>query len=103
MFRYRSLAHWMEIFGTYYGPIVTALHSLDAAGQQGLSRDMISLLERYDLAKDGTFVAPVEYLGSRGHQTLEDQCKSMQRINGGGKGKTMEQQHPTIALEETAI
>jgi hypothetical protein len=27
----------------------------------------------------------------------------MQLINGGGKGKTMEQQHPTIALEETAI
>ena len=64
MFRYRSLAHWMEIFGTYYGPIVTALHSLDAAGQQGLSRDMISLLERYNLAKDGTFVAPVEYLAA---------------------------------------
>ena len=64
VFRYRSLAHWMDIFGTYYGPIVTALHSLDAAGQQGLSRDLISLLERYNLAKDRTFVAPVEYLAA---------------------------------------
>lgn len=62
MYRYRSIAHWMDVLGTYYGPIVTALQSLDAAGQEGLSRDLIGLLERYNLAKDGTFVAPVEYL-----------------------------------------
>jgi ubiquinone/menaquinone biosynthesis C-methylase UbiE len=62
MFRYRSAAHWMEIFSTYYGPIVTALQSLDAAGQQGLSQELIGLLEKYNLAKDGTLVVPSEYL-----------------------------------------
>ena len=62
MLRYRSITHWMEVFGTYYGPIVTALQSLDAAGQQGLSQEIIGLLERYNVAKDGTLVAPVEYL-----------------------------------------
>jgi len=62
MFRYRSAAHWVELFSTYYGPIVTALQSLDAAGQQGLSQELIGLLEKYNLAKDGTLVVPGEYL-----------------------------------------
>ena len=62
MFRYRSVAHWMEIFCTYYGPIVTALQSLDADGQQGLAHDFIGLLERYNRASDGTLAVPAEYL-----------------------------------------
>jgi len=62
MFRYRSPAHWMEIFSTYYGPVFTAFQSLDATGQQGLSQDLFQLLDRYNLAKDGTLVAPAEYL-----------------------------------------
>src|SRR5215469_4784224 len=44
MFRYRSAAHWVDVFGNYYGPIVTALQSLDASGQQGLSQELIGLL-----------------------------------------------------------
>ena len=62
MFRYRSVAHWMDIFGTYYGPIATAFQSLDTAGQQGLSQDLMDLLEKYNIAKDGTLVVPAEYL-----------------------------------------
>ena len=62
MFRYRSVEHWMELFGTYYGPIVTAFQSLDAAGRKGLSQDLSSLLERYNIARDGTLVVPGEYL-----------------------------------------
>lgn len=62
MFRYRSVAHWMDIFGTYYGPIATAFQSLDTAGQQGLSQDLMGLLEKYNIAKDGTLVVPAEYL-----------------------------------------
>ena len=62
MFRYRSVAHWMDIFGTYYGPIATAFQSLDTAGQQGLSQDLTGLLEKYNIAKDGTLVVPAEYL-----------------------------------------
>jgi SAM-dependent methyltransferase len=61
-YRYRSVAHWMEVLGTYFGPIVTALQSLDVAGQQGLAQEIIGLLERYNRATDGTLVAPVEYL-----------------------------------------
>ena len=31
MFRYRSDDHWIEIFKTYYGPVLKAFESLDAA------------------------------------------------------------------------
>lgn len=62
MFRYRSSEHWMEIFRTYYGPVFTAFQSLDEAGRKGLSQDLTSLLERYNIANDGTLVVPGEYL-----------------------------------------
>lgn len=62
MFRYRSVAQWIDVFGTYYGPIVTALQSLDTTGQQGLLQEIAGLLERDNRAKDGTLIAPVEYL-----------------------------------------
>ena len=62
MFRYRSAAHWLEIFSTYYGPVATALQLLDIGGQQCLSQDLLNLLERHNLAKDGTLVVPGDYL-----------------------------------------
>jgi ubiquinone/menaquinone biosynthesis C-methylase UbiE len=62
VFRYRSVAHWMDYFGTYYGPIAIAFQSLDTTGQQRLSQDLMDLLEKYNIAKDGTLVVPAEYL-----------------------------------------
>ncbi|HJT56962.1 MAG TPA: class I SAM-dependent methyltransferase [Ktedonobacteraceae bacterium] len=62
LFRYRSAGHWIEVFSSYYGPIVTALQSLDAARQQGLTQEVADLLERYNRAKDGTLVVPSDYL-----------------------------------------
>lgn len=61
-YRYRSIQHWMEVFGTYYGPIVKALQALDATGQHNLRRDLMDLWERYNRATDGTLVAPCDYL-----------------------------------------
>ncbi len=61
-FRYRSPAHWLEIFSAYYGPIFTALQSLDTDGRKGLSHDLISLLEKYSIATDGTLLVPGDYL-----------------------------------------
>ena len=62
IFRYRSTSHWLDTFGTYYGPIVTTLKALDAARQEQFSREVISLLESYNRAKDGTLIVPSEYL-----------------------------------------
>lgn len=62
VFRYRSASHWLDRFGTSYGPLATTLKSLDALRQEQFSHEVISLLERYNRAKDGTLVVPSEYL-----------------------------------------
>ena len=62
IFRYRSAAHWLEVFGTYYGPTATTLKALDATRREQFSSELLSLLESYNRAKDGTLVLPSEYL-----------------------------------------
>ena len=62
IFRYRSASHWLDHFGTYYGPMVTTLKALDATRQEQFSHEVISLLESYNRAKDGTLAVPSEYL-----------------------------------------
>jgi len=62
MFRYHNSAHWLEVFRTFYGPINKAFAALDNDKQQALAADLISLVERFNQATDGTLVAPSEYL-----------------------------------------
>src|SRR5215207_1726581 len=40
VFRYRSAEHFIEVFRTYYGPVLKAFAALDAEGQAGLARDL---------------------------------------------------------------
>ncbi len=61
-FRYRSPEHWLEIFKTYYGPVLKAFAALDAAKQPALADDLLALIANVNRAKDGTLVAPSEYL-----------------------------------------
>jgi len=61
-FRYRSPAHFLDIFKNYYGPMLKAFAALDAAKQQGLQADLLALIARMNSAKDGTMVVPSEYL-----------------------------------------
>jgi ubiquinone/menaquinone biosynthesis C-methylase UbiE len=61
-FRYRSPEHWLEIFKNYYGPVLKAFAALDAAKQPALADDLLGLIARFNRAKDGTMVAPSEYL-----------------------------------------
>ena len=62
VFRYRSAAHWLEVFRTFYGPMHRAFGALDAAKQEALASDLIALAERFNRATDGTLEAPSEYL-----------------------------------------
>ena len=61
-FRYRSPQHFLDIFREYYGPMLKAFEALDAAGQKGLARDLLSLIGELNTARDGTMVLPGEYL-----------------------------------------
>ncbi|MBK6971759.1 MAG: methyltransferase domain-containing protein [Sterolibacteriaceae bacterium] len=61
-FRYRSAAHWLQVFRDYYGPTLKAFAALDAAGQQALERDITALLEEMNTAGAASLVVPGEYL-----------------------------------------
>jgi SAM-dependent methyltransferase len=61
-FRYRSPEHFLDIFRSYYGPMLKAFAALDAANQQGLKNDLLGLIARMNRADDGTMVVPSEYL-----------------------------------------
>lgn len=60
--RYRSPEHWLEVFRTWYGPVLKAFGALDAAGQAALTADILALVDAFNAAKDGTVVIPAEYL-----------------------------------------
>jgi SAM-dependent methyltransferase len=62
VFRYRSAAHWLEVFRTFYGPMQKAFGAVDSARQASLAEDLVALAERFNRATDGSLVAPGEYL-----------------------------------------
>ncbi len=61
VFRYRSAAHWLDVFRTFYGPMVKAFGTLDGTKQESLAADLIALAERFNRATDGSLVAPSQY------------------------------------------
>lgn len=61
-FRYRSPAHWVQVFRDYYGPTHKAFAALDAARQRALERDLVALLDESNTAGDASLVVPGEYL-----------------------------------------
>lgn len=62
MFRYRSPEHFLDIFKTYYGPMLKAFAALDEVNQRGLRNDLLALIGKMNRAHDGTMIVPSEYL-----------------------------------------
>jgi ubiquinone/menaquinone biosynthesis C-methylase UbiE len=62
VFRYRSAQHWLDVFKTYYGPMLKAFAALDANAQAALARDLLALVGEFNRAEDGTVAAHAEYL-----------------------------------------
>ena len=60
--RYRSPEHWIEVFKTYYGPMLKAFAALEPPVQAALRDDLLNLVARFNTAQDGTMVVPSEYL-----------------------------------------
>lgn len=61
-FRYRSPAHFIQVFRDFYGPTLKAFAALDVAGQRALERDLTALLEQMNTAGASSLVIPSEYL-----------------------------------------
>lgn len=64
VFRYRSAAHWFELFRTCYGPTLKAFESLDTGARQALEADLMRAFHRASTpGRDGKGVAvEAEYL-----------------------------------------
>jgi SAM-dependent methyltransferase len=62
VFRYRSAAHWLEVFRTYYGPMNKTCAALDAGKQAAFTADLLALMESRNRSGDRTLVLPSEYL-----------------------------------------
>jgi ubiquinone/menaquinone biosynthesis C-methylase UbiE len=62
VFRYRSPQHWLDVFKTFYGPMLKAFAALDSKAQAALARDLLALADELNHAGDGTMAVPSEYL-----------------------------------------
>jgi SAM-dependent methyltransferase len=61
-FRYRSAAHWVQVFRDFYGPTHKTFAALDEAGQRALERDITALLAQMNTGGKTSLVVPGEYL-----------------------------------------
>ncbi len=61
-FRYRSAAHWVQVFRDFYGPTHKAFAALEGIASQALERDITTLLEQMNIAGAASLVVPSEYL-----------------------------------------
>jgi len=61
-FRYRSPAHWIEVFREFYGPTNKVYAALDPERQARLTKDITALLERLNVGGPNSLVVPGEYL-----------------------------------------
>ncbi len=61
-FRYRSAAHWLQVFRDYYGPTHKAFQALPGATGEALAHDILALLDEFDIGDERGLVVPAEYL-----------------------------------------
>ena len=61
-FRYRSAQHFVDVFRTYYGPMLKAFEALDERGREALARDIVDLIGRFNTSGNDSMLVPGEYL-----------------------------------------
>lgn len=61
-FRYRSPAHFIDVFRTWYGPVHKAFAALPPDGATALERDLTELITRLNRGGESSLVVPSEYL-----------------------------------------
>jgi ubiquinone/menaquinone biosynthesis C-methylase UbiE len=62
VFRYKSPEHWLQIFKTYYGPMLKAFAALEPAAQAVLTEDIKAQIQAFNRSGDASVVVPGEYL-----------------------------------------
>src|SRR5215218_8117763 len=62
VFRYRSAQHWLDVFRTYYGPVLKAFGALSLKAQAALSDDLLALASNFNRSRDASLIVPGDYL-----------------------------------------
>jgi ubiquinone/menaquinone biosynthesis C-methylase UbiE len=62
VFRYKSPGHWVDVFRTFYGPVLKAFAAVGSEGRAALERSLLELIGEFNIATDGTLVIPSAYL-----------------------------------------
>lgn len=62
VFRYRSPEHCLEVFKTFYGPVLKTFAALQPEAQEALRNDLLWLISEFNRSGDSTMVVPSEYL-----------------------------------------
>jgi len=62
LFRYRSSAHWIEVFSTYFGPVMKTLEALDEERRRAYLADLDATINRFNRSGDDTLVVSADYL-----------------------------------------
>ena len=61
-FRYRSAAHFIDVFRTWYGPVHKAFASLSPDKALALEQDLAALLNQFNVGGPASLVVPSTYL-----------------------------------------
>ena len=69
-FRYRSPEHFLDVFKTYYGPVLKAFAALEPAKQEELHNDLHALIVRMNRAGNGSLVVPERISRSGDHEAM---------------------------------
>ena len=62
LFRYRDSAHWIEVFRTYFGPLMRVLETLDVKQRGEFLTELDDTLNRFNRSGDDTLVVSADYL-----------------------------------------
>ncbi len=61
VFRYRSADHFLDVFRTYYGPMLKTFEAIDGTAREALASELRHLLNEWNTS-DGHLIVPAEYL-----------------------------------------
>jgi SAM-dependent methyltransferase len=62
LFRYRDSGHWIDVFRTYFGPIIRVLETLDDKRRVEFLAELDDLLNRFNRSDDDTLMVSADYL-----------------------------------------
>jgi ubiquinone/menaquinone biosynthesis C-methylase UbiE len=72
-FRYKSAAHFIDVFRRFYGPTYKAFESLAETGKASLASDITQLLASHNRGQGEAIVVPGEYLETVLERTATEQ------------------------------